>query len=82
MTEKTFKTANELNERINKLSFELSLWKQNIEIINITIKNCTKRKITDIHNDASLIDFKQIKEFVIKELSEKLEEAKHEFDNL
>ena len=37
MTEKTFKIANRLNERINKLSFELSLWKQNIEIINIII---------------------------------------------
>lgn len=82
MTEETFKIANELNERINKLSFELSLWKENIKIINITIKNCTKGKITDIRNDKSLINFKQIKEFVIKDLSEKLEEAKTEFENL
>lgn len=82
MTEETFKIANELNERIKKLSFELSLWKENIEIINIRINNCAKRKITDVNNYDSLIDFNQIKEFVIKNLSEKLEEAKTEFENL
>ena len=82
MTEEKFKIAKELNARIKRLSFELSVWGSNVEIISLRIKNDVSGKTTDMRNDESLINFQPIKEFIIKELSEKLDVAKSEFDKL
>ena len=82
MTEEKFKIAKELNARIKRLSFELSVWESNVEIISLRIKNDVSGKTTDMRNDESLINFQPIKEFIIKELSEKLDVAKSEFDKL
>ena len=82
MTEEKFKIAKELNARIKRLSFELSVWESNVEIISLRIKNDVSGKTTDMRNDESLVNFQPIKEFIIKELSEKLDVAKSEFDKL
>lgn len=75
MTKEIFKIAQELYSKIRRLSFELERWKSSVKIISIKIKDDV-RKTTDIQHDESFIDFQPIKEFIIKDLSEKLEEAK------
>ena len=82
MTEEKFKIAKELNARIKRLSFELSVWESNVEIISLRIKNDVSGKTTEMRNNESLVNFQPIKEFIIKELSEKLDVAKSEFDKL
>ena len=80
MTEEKLKIANELSERIRRLSLELSRWETSLKILSIKIRGL--RSTTDIQNEDSFYDIKPIKEFIIKDLSEKLEAAKLEFEKL
>ena len=82
MTEENFKIAKELNARIKHMSFELGVWENCVEIVSIKIKDNVSGKTTEMRNNESLVNFQPIKEFVIKELSEKLEAAKSEFKKL
>ena len=82
MTEENFKRAKELNARIKHMSFELGVWENCVEIVSIKIKDNVSGKTTEMRNNESLVNFQPIKEFVIKELSEKLEAAKFEFKKL
>lgn len=82
MTEENFKRAKELNARIRHLEFELGAWENCVEIVSIKIKDNVSGKTTEMRNNESLVNFQPIKEFVIKELSEKLEAAKSEFEKL
>lgn len=82
MTEENFKRAKELNARIRHLEFELGAWENSVEIVSIKIKDGIGGKTTYRCNDESLVDFQPVKELVIKELSEKLEATKSEFEKL
>ena len=82
MTEENFKRAKELNARIRHSEFELGVWENCVEIVSIKIKDNVSGKTTEMRNNESLVNFQPIKEFVIKELSEKLEAAKSEFEKL
>ena len=79
MTEEKLKKAIFLDEKIRLISEELSEWSDSVEMRNFQLMN----RVGVTTNFRHLhVDFELLKEFVIKELSEKLEEAKSEFEKL
>lgn len=79
MTEEKLKKAIFLDEKIRLISEELSEWSNSVEMRNFQLLN-TVGVTTNFRH--SYVDFELLKEFVIKELSKKLEEAKSEFEKL
>lgn len=79
MTEEKLKKAIFLDEKIRLISEELSEWSDSVEMRNFQLLNRVGVTTNFRH---SYVDFELLKEFVIKELSEKLEEAKSEFEKL
>ena len=79
MTEEKLKKAIFLNEKIRLISEELSEWSNSVKMRNFQLLNRVGVTTNFKH---SYVNFEVLKEFVIKELSEKLEEAKSEFEKL
>ena len=79
MTEEKLKKAIFLDEKIRLISEELSEWSDSVEMRNFQLMN--KVGVTSNFRHSN-VNFEVLKEFVIKELSEKLEEAKSEFEKL
>ena len=79
MTEERLKKAIHLNEEIKLISEELSVWSSSIRICNFQLMNSIG--VTNNFRD-SHVDFELLKDFVIKELSKKLEVVKSEFEKL
>lgn len=79
MTEENLKKAIFLDEKIRLISEELSEWSDSVEMRNFQLMNRVGVTTNFRHSN---VDFELLKEFVIKELSEKLEEAKSEFEKL
>lgn len=79
MTEENLKKAIFLDEKIRLISEELSEWSDSVEMRNFQLMNRVGVTTNFRHSN---VDFELLKEFVIKELSKKLEEAKSEFEKL
>lgn len=79
MTEEKLKKAIFLDEKIRLISEELSEWSDSVEMRNFQLMNRVGVTSNFRH---SHVNFEVLKEFIIKELSEKLEAAKLEFENL
>ena len=79
MTEENLKKAIFLDEKIRFISEELSEWSDSVEMRNFQLMNRVGVTTNFRHSN---VDFELLKEFVIKELSKKLEEAKSEFEKL
>lgn len=79
MTEEKLKKAIFLDEKIRLISEELSEWSDSVEMRNFQLLNMVGVTTNFRHSN---VDFELLKEFVIKELSKKLEEAKSEFEKL
>lgn len=79
MTEENLKKAIFLDEKIRLISEELSEWSDSVEMRNFQLMNRVGVTTNFRHSN---VDFELLKEFVIKELSKKLEEAKSEFKKL
>ena len=79
MTEEKLKKAIFLDEKIRLISEELSEWSNSVKMRDFHLMD--KVGVTTMLNH-SYVNFELLKEFVIKELSEKLEEAKSEFEKL
>ena len=79
MTEEKLKKAIFLDEKIRLISEELSEWSDSVEIRNFQLMDRVGVTSNFRHSN---VNFEVLKEFVIKELSEKLEEAKSEFEKL
>lgn len=79
MTEEKLKKAIFLDEKIRLISEELSEWSDSVEMRNFQLMNRVGVTSNFRHSN---VNFEVLKEFVIKELSEKLEEAKSEFEKL
>ena len=79
MTEENLKKAIFLDEKIRLISEELSEWSDSVEMRNFQLMNRVGVTTNFRH---SYVNFELLKEFVIKELSKKLEEAKSEFEKL
>ena len=79
MTQENLKKAIFLDEKIRLISEELSEWSDSVKMRDFHLMN--KVGVTTMLNH-SYVNFKLLKEFIIKELSEKLEEAKSEFEKL
>ena len=79
MTQENLKKAIFLDEKIRLISEELSEWSNSVEMRNFQLLNRVGVTTNLRH---SYVNFEVLKEFVIKELSEKLEEAKSEFEKL
>ena len=79
MTEEKLKKAIFLDEKIRLISEELSEWSNSVGMRNFQLMNRVGVTTNFRH---SHVDFELLKEFFIKELSEKLEEAKSEFEKL
>ena len=79
MTEEKLKKAIFLDEKIRLISEELSEWSDSVEMRNFQLMDRVGVTSNFRHSN---VNFEVLKEFVIKELSEKLEEAKSEFEKL
>ena len=79
MTEEKLKKAIFLDEKIRLISEELSGWSNSVKMCNFQLMDRIGVETNFRH---SYVNFEPLKEFVIKELSEKLEAAKLEFENL
>ena len=79
MTEENLKKAIFLDEKIRLISEELSGWSNSVEMRNFQLMDRVGVTSNFRH---SHLNFEVLKEFVIKELAEKLEEAKSEFEKL
>ena len=79
MTEENLKKAIFLDEKIRLISEELSEWSNSVEMRNFQLLNRVGVTTNFRH---SYVNFELLKEFAIKELSKKLEEAKSEFEKL
>ena len=79
MTEEKLKKAIFLDEEIRLISEELSEWSKSVKMRDFHLMD--KVGVTTMLNH-SYVNFELLKEFIIKELSEKLEEAKSEFEKL
>ena len=79
MTEEKLKKAIFLDEKIRLISEELSEWSDSVEMRNFQLMDRVGVETNFRH---SYVNFEVLKEFAIKELSEKLEEAKSEFEKL
>ena len=79
MTEENLKKAIFLDEKIRLISEELSGWSNSVEMRNFQLMDRVGVTSNFRH---SHLNFEVLKEFVIKELSKKLEEAKSEFEKL
>ena len=79
MTEEKLKKAIFLDEKIRLISEELSEWSNSVEMRNFQLMDRVGVTTNLRH---SYVNFEVLKELAIKELSEKLEEAKSEFEKL
>ena len=79
MTEKTLKRANDLAMEMKALLEELSYWKESINIKSIRLVNSNGVATT---LESSYMDFQLLRVLVIKNLTEKFEAVKTEFEKL
>lgn len=79
MTQENLKKAIFLDEEIRLISEELSAWSKSVKMRDFQLMD--KVGVTTMLRH-SHVNFELLKEFIIKELSEKLEAAKLEFEKL
>lgn len=79
MTEEKFEKEKFLNEKIKLISDELSEWRKSIKLCNFQLMDSVGVRT---YSRDSYVNFELLKEIIIKDLTNKLEEAKSEFEKL